>query len=171
MTRTFQQVKKQIEELQREASVLRDKEMSGVIDRIKLAIREYALTPEQLGFRASTSAASAGPARPSGYSDGQGRVWSGRGPRPAWLKAAIASGRSLDEFRRAAPASAGSAATAPRAAQPAAKAKPRRMAKLAYLEPATGRRWGGMGPRPAWLRELIGAGRALEEFAVPHTPD
>jgi len=32
------------------------------------------------------------------YSDGAGRVWSGFGPKPAWLKAAVESGKSLADF-------------------------------------------------------------------------
>jgi DNA-binding protein H-NS len=32
------------------------------------------------------------------YKDGAGHSWSGFGPRPAWLKEAIASGRTLEEF-------------------------------------------------------------------------
>jgi DNA-binding protein H-NS len=32
------------------------------------------------------------------YSDGAGHVWSGFGPKPAWLKAAIESGKSLADF-------------------------------------------------------------------------
>lgn len=30
----------------------------------------------------------------------------------------------------------------------------------------TGNTWGGMGKRPAWIREALEAGRALEEFLV-----
>jgi DNA-binding protein H-NS len=33
------------------------------------------------------------------FSDGAGKQWSGRGPQPGWLKSAIASGRSIDEFK------------------------------------------------------------------------
>lgn len=32
------------------------------------------------------------------FKDGQGNVWSGRGPRPAWFKAALEAGKSADEL-------------------------------------------------------------------------
>lgn len=33
------------------------------------------------------------------FADGAGNSWSGRGPRPGWLKEAIAQGKSADDFR------------------------------------------------------------------------
>lgn len=35
-----------------------------------------------------------------------------------------------------------------------------------YVDPATGRSWGGRGARPVWLREALAAGRRLEDFLV-----
>ncbi|MDM0128070.1 H-NS family nucleoid-associated regulatory protein [Variovorax arabinosiphilus] len=32
------------------------------------------------------------------YANGQGKVWSGRGPRPHWLRDALAAGKSLESF-------------------------------------------------------------------------
>lgn len=32
------------------------------------------------------------------FSDDSGNVWSGRGPRPKWLKDALSQGRTLEEF-------------------------------------------------------------------------
>ncbi|RZL87182.1 MAG: hypothetical protein EOP82_27390 [Variovorax sp.] len=34
------------------------------------------------------------------YSDGAGNSWTGRGPKPRWLKEAIESGKSLQDFAR-----------------------------------------------------------------------
>jgi DNA-binding protein H-NS len=33
------------------------------------------------------------------FRDDQGNAWSGFGPKPGWLKAAIAAGKSADDFR------------------------------------------------------------------------
>ena len=33
------------------------------------------------------------------FKDDQGNTWGGRGPRPQWLRDALASGKALDEFR------------------------------------------------------------------------
>ena len=37
--------------------------------------------------------------RKAKYSDGAGHSWSGFGPKPGWLKNAMAAGKTLDEFR------------------------------------------------------------------------
>jgi DNA-binding protein H-NS len=47
-----------------------------------------------------SAARSAGTVTAPRFSDGNGNVWSGRGPRPKWLKDAMASGKSLEEFAR-----------------------------------------------------------------------
>lgn len=41
----------------------------------------------------------------------------------------------------------------------------RRQAKATYADGA-GNTWGGMGPRPGWLRAHLSQGRTLEEFRV-----
>ncbi len=116
MAKTYLQVQKQIEELQREAEQLRQKEADGVLSRIKEAIAVYGFTAADLGVgkAAGRPAAKAGavtkktgkgkkPAAPAAaaspkFQDDQGNVWSGRGPRPAWFKAALEAGKSADDL-------------------------------------------------------------------------
>ena len=50
MAQTYKQLQKQIEQLQRQADALRNTEVKGVIDRIKVAIAHYALTAAHLGL-------------------------------------------------------------------------------------------------------------------------
>ena len=110
MSKTYIQVQKQIAQLQKEAEALRKAEAAGVLQRIKEAIAVYGFTAEELGVsprRASATAGAAGkPARGSAkrksdapkFRDGQGNVWGGRGPRPAWFKAALASGKTPEDL-------------------------------------------------------------------------
>ncbi|WP_208512110.1 H-NS histone family protein [Variovorax paradoxus] len=113
MAKTFQQVQKQIEQLQKEADQLRKKEADGVLERIREAIEVYGFTAAELGFGRSPGrpAAAAKPAARKGrkgrkaaagnapkFRDDQGNVWSGRGPRPGWFKAALEAGKSPDEL-------------------------------------------------------------------------
>ena len=114
MTSTYAQLQKKIAMLQRQADMLRDKEVAGVIDRIKVAIAHYGLTAQQLGFepaaRRSGSGAAAQrtapqksqrkPRRPSTmlYRDDAGHSWTGRGPQPRWLKEALARGKTLGDL-------------------------------------------------------------------------
>lgn len=115
MAKTYLQVQQQIEELQKEADKLRQKEAAGVLSRIKEAIAAYGFTAVDLGFgKPSGRVGSVGHAatKPKGkkkgktgvtsalpkFRDDQGNVWSGRGPRPAWFKAALEEGKSTDEL-------------------------------------------------------------------------
>ncbi|MEP7281987.1 MAG: H-NS histone family protein [Rubrivivax sp.] len=112
MSKSYSQVMKQIDSLQREAEQLRRKEVEGVVDRIKDAIRVYGLKASDLGLtgargpaakkspakkRATRKAARAA-TKPVKFRDESGNVWGGRGPRPAWLRAALESGRALSDF-------------------------------------------------------------------------
>jgi DNA-binding protein H-NS len=112
---TYIELKQKIEELQKEADGLKAKERQGVIDRMKEAIAVYEITAQELGLGARGSAsrgqstAKKGPGRRvkaskkspqprAAYADEKGNTWGGRGPRPKWLKDALANGRSLEQF-------------------------------------------------------------------------
>ena len=164
MTETYGGMKKQIEALQRKAEKLRQQEIAGVISRIKVAIAHYDLTAEQLGYSTSSkrkgqkpgkSAASGSTAR---YADGQGNTWSGRGPRPGWLRDALAAGSTLEQLETASSGSEVKPSTA--------KSSPKkRVSKVSYKDGA-GNSWSGFGPRPKWLKDLLESGRTLEELAA-----
>src|SRR4051812_36948052 len=102
MAKTYADLQRQIETLQQRAEEARRKEIAGVVKRMQVAIRAYGLTPEDLGFatgspRAQQISTGQKSTRPA-FSDGQGNTWSGRGPRPAWLKPLLASGKTLEEL-------------------------------------------------------------------------
>src|SRR4051812_33145285 len=103
MTKTYIQIQKQIETLQREADKLKRKEVDEVIAKIKEAIRVYGLTANDLELegriarrgpavkkrgRPATKAKSRGPATIK-FRDESGNTWGGRGPRPQWLRDAL----------------------------------------------------------------------------------
>jgi DNA-binding protein H-NS len=111
MAKTYSQMIEEIEALKREAEAVRQKEIEGVIARIKEAIAFYGLKPEDLGFHRSSAVRTTKGRRPSTerpmaagasaqpkYRDDLGNVWSGRGPRPRWFKEALAAGRRPEEF-------------------------------------------------------------------------
>lgn len=172
MAKSYQQIKKQIEQLQRQADALRDSEIKGVVDRIKVAIAHYGLTAAHLGLgaaSASPKAASKRSAKASAqFSDDAGNKWSGRGPRPRWLRDALAAGRSIDEFRAGSNTKSklASAIDSLEAAKPAAKAKKAKRApsKVNYSDDA-GNSWTGRGPKPRWLKAALDSGKTLQDFA------
>ena len=177
MAQTYTQIQKQIEALQKQAEKLKSSEVSGVVERIKTAIAHYGLTPEQLFGASSASAgrAAAASSKAAGkngraeraliaaYADGAGNTWGGRGPRPRWLRDALAAGKSLEEFASSASATKGADGAAKKTA---GKSKGKRKAKVSYRD-ESGNSWSGFGPKPAWLRAALAAGKALEDFASP----
>jgi DNA-binding protein H-NS len=123
MTKTYVQIQKQIETLQREADKLKRKEIDDVIAKIKEAITVYELTADDLGFDAKGVARRGTAARKRGRPAAKGKV------------AGKAGGKS-------------------------------RGAAAVKFRDEAGNTWGGRGPRPQWLRDALGAGKALQDFAV-----
>jgi DNA-binding protein H-NS len=110
--------------------------------------------------------------RAAKYADDSGNEWGGRGRRPAWITAALASGACLEDFllRPAAKSLAGigRVPTAPAAVR-------RQITAASAATVATqggvyrdnqGNEWRGKGRRPAWLRNAIDGGAALADFLV-----
>ncbi len=121
MTKTYASILKQIEALQQDAERVRQKEIAGVVGRIRDAIDAYKLTAQDLGFiggfagTASKSTAALPPAgkrrgpkpkankgvkaqRVVKYRNDSGGTWGGLGKRPDWLRAALAEGKQLSDF-------------------------------------------------------------------------
>ncbi|AEF88731.1 histone family protein nucleoid-structuring protein H-NS [Delftia sp. Cs1-4] len=108
--RTYADITKEIESLQKEAQEVRKKEVAEVIGRINEAIAFYGLRPADLRFTGKRAGAkpNAGDATKKApaqrktlqakYRDDKGNAWSGRGPRPRWLREALEQGRTLEEF-------------------------------------------------------------------------
>ena len=123
------------------------------------------MTAADLGLGSGGNAAGGRAARNTGarsgvaFRDATGHTWSGRGPRPRWLKEALASGQSLDDLR--APAGAGPAPSASRG-----KRRGRKAARAVKYRDAAGNTWGGMGKRPQWLRDALASGKQLGDFLV-----
>ena len=110
MPKSYAQLMKQIGVLRDQAESARRKEVAGVVKRIKEAIAVYGLSAADLGLAGAGKGprAKRGTAlkvgKPKGtvgkikYRDDAGHAWSGKGPRPGWLKAALASGKTLAEL-------------------------------------------------------------------------
>lgn len=114
---------KRSEELRQQAQEMMRKERPEVIARIKEAITHYGLTSADLGLGSSANGAAEraprkgtgsgkGSAKSAGvkttkarrtasvkYRDDQGNRWSGFGPKPKWLKEALAGGASEESLR------------------------------------------------------------------------
>ena len=171
MTKTYAHLAREIQALQAHAEKLRQSETKDVIFRLNESIAQYGLTAQDLHFPgASAPSSSSRSARPgtssratassngAKYSDGPDRVWGGRGPRPAWLREAMAQGRSLESFAATGKASRGGTG----GIAPAKVSLP-----PLYAHPKTGQTWSGRGPKPAWLKQsLKKRGTSIENFLI-----
>jgi len=116
MAKTYAKIQEQIQALTREAEKLRRAEIDGVIARIKEAVTAYGLSAADLGLTGGSAAGkkAAAPKKKKGrgkaaaprkaaavakFRDEAGHIWGGRGPRPAWLREALANGKKLEDFK------------------------------------------------------------------------
>jgi len=177
MARTYSDIKAKIAHLQAEAERAREAEMAGVIARIKEAIQVYGITADDLfGARQRRAGKRAAGEREARYADGQGNTWGGRGPRPRWLREALAAGRTLESFAVGAGRKGGSPrGGAKKSAAPESSGAPRGRAAgksrrggrvpVKYRD-ADGNTWTGRGMQPVWVREAIASGKTLDSFRV-----
>lgn len=188
MTQSYSQIVRQIESLQRKANAARKKEVDGVVGRIKEAISFYNLTADELGLAGARATPPAkarsvavkqrkGAAKKSKskfgdtakYRDASGNEWVGRGPRPIWLREAIADGKSLADFAIAKDSAPAKEASAPVAKKASRKTKARRGKKAPvakYKDAASGKTWSGRGRKPAWFVSALAEGKSLESMAA-----
>ena len=108
MARTLAQIQQQIDKLQQDAEKVKEKEVAGVIQRIKTAIDFYGLTANDLfgsaakvsakGKKAAPKNVKKSPA-PAKYMDKEnGKTWTGHGKRPGWFVKAIEGGMKAEEM-------------------------------------------------------------------------
>jgi DNA-binding protein H-NS len=159
----------EIAKLQKQADALRLEEKLGVVGRIKEAIGVYGLTRQDL-FDGGRKSPNAKQSRTVQYADGNGNTWGGRGPRPQWLRDALGSGKSLEDYSvGAGTANARSnGVKAPvRPAPVKATAPGKATGKVAAkFKDGAGNTWSGRGLQPRWLKAAIEAGKSLEDFRI-----
>jgi DNA-binding protein H-NS len=97
-------LEKEQAELEKQIAETLRAERSGVINQIKSLMAEHGITVADLsagkpGRPANSSSPAAGRKVAAKYRDPDtGQSWSGRGLQPKWLKAALSSGKKLEDF-------------------------------------------------------------------------
>ena len=153
MAKTYAQIQDEIAALQKKAEELKQSEMNEVIERIRIAIQHYGITANQLFDGVSLR----GKGASIKYADGTGNIWSGRGPRPRWLREALASGVSLETLE----CEPGS----PRAVAPPPKPRKfNRPPSTTLYSDGAGNTWTGRGPMPRWLKEASAGKKNISQF-------
>ena len=100
MAQTYAQLQDQIARLQAEAESVRKAEIAAVVARIREEVAAHGITPQDLFGKSVGRSAGARAKSPKAakFADGKGNAWVGRGPRPQWLREALAAGKRLEEF-------------------------------------------------------------------------
>ena len=94
---TLQELLDRKAELEREIDLTRKQAKTDAIQKVRTLMSEYGLSMSDLTVKSPTKLPGAKVA--AKYRNAAtGETWSGRGLQPKWLKAAIAAGRSIDEF-------------------------------------------------------------------------
>jgi DNA-binding protein H-NS len=90
--------------LEQEIEATQKRERSDAINQVKSLMAQYGLTVADLAGRpAGGNGGKGGVAKgakvaPKFRNSATGDTWSGRGLQPKWLKAALASGKKIDDF-------------------------------------------------------------------------
>jgi len=134
------QLKNQIQKLQKEAEILRKRERTETIAKIKEAIAAFELTAEDLGL--------------SGIKFSHRVRKVGRKSKGGGTAAVKRPGRPAKS------------APAPKAGRKSAANDKRSIVAPKYRDSATGTTWTGRGKQPKWLAAAIKGGKKLEEFKI-----
>jgi DNA-binding protein H-NS len=199
MASSYQALTREIEALKKRAEAARKQEAAELVALIKSGIELYGLTAQDLGLapgakpakkaattkKAATASKVKAPSTHAAapavtYADGAGNSWSGRGPRPGWVKAAIDAGQTLDDLlATAVPKPAPKSKAAGKKAGKSAKKAATKTSKAAAVDTAiesfkpastvkykddAGNTWSGRGPKPGWLRSALESNKSLEDF-------
>jgi DNA-binding protein H-NS len=166
----------QISALTKQAEVLRNGEVSTVIEDIKAKMNDYGITITDLQFGEAKAETTEGGRvvhrrrKPEvKYMDATtGNAWTGRGKLPMWMKEAIGQGKTKDDFlvEGIFKAEEKPAAEAVAEAQSVEGKRTRRKPEAKYMDSITGNAWSGRGKTPVWLKQALAQGKTMENFAV-----
>jgi len=98
---SLQELLAQKESLDRRIEETKKSERGTAIAKVRALMDEYGLTVADLGSRSAPKAKPAGTGNKVAAkyrNTSTGETWSGRGLQPRWLKAALASGRKIEDF-------------------------------------------------------------------------
>jgi len=85
--------------LEQQIETVAREERANAVAKVKALMAEYGLSISDLGTRGSAKAAVRTSKVAAKFRNtATGDTWSGRGLRPNWLKAALASGKKLEDF-------------------------------------------------------------------------
>ena len=90
----------QKEALDRQIELTKKQERSSAIAKVKTLMNEYGLTVSDIAGKVAAKAHSSKSSKVAAKyrNTATGEAWSGRGLQPKWLKAALATGKKIQDF-------------------------------------------------------------------------
>lgn len=98
---TLQELLAQKEAIERQIEQTKKHQRGDAINKVRALMAEYGLSLVDLGAKSGVKGKSGGGSGkvPAKYRNAStGESWSGRGLQPRWLKAALASGKKIEDF-------------------------------------------------------------------------
>lgn len=98
---TYAELVSQAQAIMAQAEEVRKQELVGVVADIKAKMKEFGITAQDLADAPQRRAAGKSKAKaPAKYRNPNGETWSGGpGRKPEWVRAVLASGQSIEDFR------------------------------------------------------------------------
>ena len=94
---TLKELIAQKEALERQIELTRSEDRSAAVEKVRALMSEYGLSVADLSTKRAKKVGGGKVA--AKYRDkATGDTWSGRGLQPKWLRAALATGRKLNDF-------------------------------------------------------------------------
>jgi len=97
---TYSELMAQAQSLMAQAEQARKNELSEVIAGIKNQMKQYGIALADLGGASGAKKTKSKSSAPAKFRGPNGELWAGGpGRKPEWVRAAMASGKSIEDFR------------------------------------------------------------------------
>lgn len=97
---SYSELMAQAQSLMAQAEQARKSELSEVIAGIKNQMKQYGITVSDLGVAYGAKKSKSKSSAPAKFRGPNGELWAGGpGRKPEWVRAVLASGKSIEDFR------------------------------------------------------------------------
>ncbi len=97
---SYTELMAQAQSLMAQAEQARKSEMSEVVAGIRNQMKQHGITVADLGGASGTKKVKSKSSAPAKFQGPNGELWAGGpGRKPEWVRAVLASGKSIEDFR------------------------------------------------------------------------
>lgn len=96
----YSELMAQAQALMAQAEQARKSELASVVAEIKAKMKQFGITVADLGGAGAKGAAKSKSKAPAKFKGPNGELWAGGpGRKPEWVRAVLASGKNIEDFR------------------------------------------------------------------------